>query len=69
MAIIEKLWDVAWDMWEHPNRVPHKEKEALLHQQEDTTIRAEFAVGFGSFPMHLHTHTRRSATCGVTLEA
>jgi hypothetical protein len=67
-AIIEKLWDLAWDMWEHRNHVLHKEHKALLRQQEDTAICAEFAVGFDHFPKHLHTHTCRSLTSVLRLK-
>jgi hypothetical protein len=59
-AIIKKLWDAAWDMWEHQNHVLHKQQQALLRQQEDMAIRAEHAVGFDHFPKHLRVHTRRS---------
>jgi hypothetical protein len=59
-AITKKLWGAAWDMWEHRNHVLHKEQVALLRQQEDLAIRAEFAAGFDHFPKHLETHARRS---------
>jgi hypothetical protein len=59
-AIIKKLWGVAWDMWEHWNHVLRKEQEALFRQQENTAIRAEFAIGFDHFPKHFQAHTRQS---------
>jgi hypothetical protein len=64
-AIIEKLWDVAWNTWEHQNHVLHKEQEALLCQQEDAAILAEFAMGFAQFPKNLCAHTRRSVTSAL----
>jgi hypothetical protein len=59
-ATAKKLWGVAWGMWQHRNHVLHKEQEALLRQQEDTAICAEFALGFEHFPRHLRAHACRS---------
>jgi hypothetical protein len=36
IALITKLWDVAWDLWEHRNEVYHQNSNHAL--QEDTTV-------------------------------
>jgi hypothetical protein len=28
-ALIQKLWDVAWDMWDHRNRVLHDQEHSV----------------------------------------
>jgi hypothetical protein len=40
-ALIQKLWDVAWDMWDHRNRVLHQEHSVA----RDLQIQDEFATG------------------------
>ena len=47
-ALIRKLWDVAWDLWDHRNNQIHSPGQ--LDAYEDTTaldlsVRAEFALG------------------------
>jgi hypothetical protein len=29
-ALIQKLWDVAWDMWEHRNDILHNQEQSIL---------------------------------------
>ena len=36
-ALIKKLWDVAWDMWQHRNDALHKEQNNLKLLGHDTT--------------------------------
>ena len=43
-----KLWDVAWDLWEHRNGIVHaKENAAILHNMAETDgeIRAQYLRG------------------------
>ena len=47
-ALIRKLWDIAWDIWDHRNSQIHK--PGKLDEYEDTElldadIRTEFALG------------------------
>jgi hypothetical protein len=59
MAIVEKLWNTAWGTRQHRSHVLQKEREAPLHQQEDTAICAELALGFEHFPKHSRAHTHQ----------
>ncbi len=49
-ALIKKLWDVAWDQWEHRNVVLQEDLDEEL-QGEDSTINMELTREFkiGSF--------------------
>jgi hypothetical protein len=40
MAIMQKLWDTTWDLWEHYNGALHK-KENLITQTIDTQLNAK----------------------------
>jgi hypothetical protein len=56
-ALIQKLWDVAWDLWEHRIGIDHaKENAEILHGMAtvDASIRAEFSRGPNGLPPHLH---------------
>jgi hypothetical protein len=47
-ALIQKLWDVAWDLWEHRNGIVHaKENAETLHNMAaiDEEIRAQHLQG------------------------
>ena len=44
-AIIQKLWDVAWDLWDHRNNVLHKKDDGVLRQQLQTDIREQVNLG------------------------
>jgi hypothetical protein len=45
VAVIKKLWDLAWDMWDHRNRVLHDNDQSLATKEIDYKIRAEFLLG------------------------
>ena len=46
IALVKKLWDVAWDLWEHRNGHAHKASaENQRLQQLATAIRSEYAAG------------------------
>lgn len=40
-AIIKKLWDVAWDLWEHRNGIEHEHDVAEEHQELNNRIAQE----------------------------
>jgi hypothetical protein len=49
VALIKKLMDVAWDMWQHRNSVLHDDPEnyhtKLLVREADWAIEQEFVIG------------------------
>ena len=44
-AIIQKLWDVAWDLWDHRNNVLHKKDDGVLRQRLQNDIREQVTLG------------------------
>ena len=48
MALIQKLWEVAWDMWDHRNKVLHDKDNTLLSEHRQREIAEEFAAGSAS---------------------
>ena len=38
IMLIQKLWDVAWDQWEHRNGILHDQEHLLLTQSTDRQI-------------------------------
>ena len=57
VAIITKLWDVAWDLWEQRNGFLHaRENQALLHGMAgiDAEIRFQFQQGVTHLPRRVH---------------
>lgn len=50
IALIKKLWDIAWDMWMDRNDTLHRQDYDLLHQQMNNDIRTEFQLGPTDLP-------------------
>ena len=44
-ALIQKLWDVAWDQWQHRNGVLHEKDSAILLTEVDGAIKDQWAKG------------------------
>ena len=44
-ALVKKLWDIAWDMWDHRNQVLHHKEKGQHEQRVDAEIRAQFHLG------------------------
>jgi len=44
-ALIRKLWDLAWDMWDHRNQILHDREEGQAVKEREQRIREEFAEG------------------------
>jgi hypothetical protein len=44
-AIIRKLWDVAWDLWEHRNGILHDCDTNLAEQQLNSEVAIEYELG------------------------
>jgi hypothetical protein len=42
IAMIQKLWEVAWNMWEHCNGILHDKEQSIILQHLNTNIREEF---------------------------
>ena len=52
-SVMCMMWDVAWDLWDHRNKVAHARKnQAKLHNMKnvDTEIRSQFQRGPESMP-------------------
>ena len=45
VALIQKLWELAWDMWDDQNKVLHDKDNSLLSDQRQSEIAEEFAAG------------------------
>jgi hypothetical protein len=44
-AVIRKLWEIAWDMWNQRNDIVHAVEEARTRSQLEEDIRKEFKLG------------------------
>jgi hypothetical protein len=44
-ALIWKVWQIAWDMWEHQNNIIHKAEEGTLSMHLANQIRKQFGLG------------------------
>ena len=47
-SLIQKVWDVAWDMWDHRNSVLHGNESSLLLLQLRRGIEEQFELGSSS---------------------
>jgi hypothetical protein len=45
-ALIRKLWQVAWDLWEHRNGFLHEADNNLVDQQVNEAIKTQFNLGY-----------------------
>jgi hypothetical protein len=57
VALIKKLWDVAWDQWEHRNAVLHRQetdRQSLLLRDTDREIRRQYDMGRSTLPRRMH---------------
>jgi hypothetical protein len=45
MALIRKLWQVAWDSWEHRNGFLHEKDNNLIDSQVNQGIQNQFNMG------------------------
>jgi hypothetical protein len=44
-AVIQKMWDVAWDLWDHRNGILHNKEVNIAEQQQDREVEEEFNLG------------------------
>ena len=57
VAIITKLWDIAWDLWEQCNGFLHaRDNQETLHNMAtiDAEIRFQFHQGTAQLPQRAH---------------
>ena len=47
-ALIRKLWQVAWDMWEHRNGILHDKEKGQAALEREERIRDEFDEGWAA---------------------
>jgi hypothetical protein len=45
-ALIRKLWQVAWDLWEHRNGYLHEKEDNLISKQVNKGIQDQFKLGY-----------------------
>ena len=57
-ALITKLWQVAWDMWEHRNGILTDQEQGQLAQLLKREIQQEYSRGFQSLPSDLRRSTQ-----------
>jgi hypothetical protein len=50
VALIQKLWDIAWDMWEHQNGILHDNDQSIILTTLHKDIRDEFKRGYDGLP-------------------
>jgi len=58
-ALIQKLWDVSWKMWEHRNAVLTDTENGLLLKKLNEEIETEYALGFERFPSDMRYYIQR----------
>jgi hypothetical protein len=46
VALIRKMWQVAWDLWEHRNGYLHDNENNLISLQVNAEIQNEFTLGY-----------------------
>jgi hypothetical protein len=49
-ALIQKLWDIAWDTWDHRNRVLHDTELSVARDLEIQQITEQFQLGRADLP-------------------
>jgi hypothetical protein len=54
IAMIQKMWEVAWNMWEHHNGILHNKEQSIILQQLHNNIRVEFEKGMTDLPKEAH---------------
>jgi hypothetical protein len=60
-ALIQKLWQIAWDLWGHRNGFLHKNENSLISHEANKDIMNQFDVGY----MDLDKQTRALFYSGI----
>jgi hypothetical protein len=50
IALIQKLWDIAWDMWDNRNKVLHDTENSVARDLQIQQITDQFAFGTAGLP-------------------
>jgi hypothetical protein len=48
--LIQKMWNIAWDLWEHRNGIEHEKDQEIATTEANATIQLELQKGFTSIP-------------------
>jgi len=67
VALIHKVWEVAWDLWDHRNRVLHDSDTSLIKQQREQEIMAQFEAGAHSVTAEARVLFRQGVTAVLAL--
>jgi len=62
-ALIKKLWDIAWDMWEHQNKALHSSethRDNILDSSINEQVQALYARGLQAVPQDAFSMFRES---------
>jgi len=59
-ALVKKLADTSWNMWQHRNDVNNQSATSLASIEINNRITAEYQLGFFHLPKHIKLQTRRS---------
>ena len=55
IALLQKLWDISWSMWDHRNRILHDDAQhtVLGNNELDMAIKSQFKLGYTEVPHEL----------------
>ena len=59
-AIIKKLWNIAWDLWEHRNGIVHDKQAGMTAAKLQQEVRNEFQKGSANLPQEVRNLMRSS---------
>ena len=60
-SVIQKMWDIAWDLWDHRCKILHNKDSSILHARQEDDIKTEFDKGTAG----LLPHTKRMFSDGL----
>jgi hypothetical protein len=67
-ALILKLWNIAWDLWEHRNNIAHAANEAAIHERITNDIYTILATNeYSPSAAYLFTEGMREQLVSVNL--
>mgnify|MGYP003546995810 FL=1 len=66
----KKLWDIAWEMWDHHNRVIHDKEFSVESEEVNIEIRGEWTMGGQGLPRDVQPlfHQNRKELLRNTLQ-
>ena len=66
-ALIQKLWDIAWYLWDHRNKVLHDSEISLVKQQREQEVMDQFAAGSHSVTAEARALFQQGVTAVLAL--